>query len=202
VLCASNNRKKVEELRSILGGLTGARVLTPRELDIELEVEETGSTFAENAIIKADAFARVAGTCIVVADDSGLVVDALGGEPGIYSARYAGPGASDEDRSALVLARLEGVPSEQRTARFVCAIAVAGGGLPTAVREGVVEGEIAREPRGSGGFGYDPIFCYPPLGRTFGELDGETKARVSHRGRALRLAAPLIVAQTMDGILD
>jgi XTP/dITP diphosphohydrolase len=201
VLCASNNRKKLRELTSILQRLPGVTVLTPMDLDLELEVEETGSTFAENAALKAEAFACATGI-LAVSDDSGLVVDALGGAPGIYSARYGGPGHTDQDRNDLVLRELREVPDELRSARFVCAVAVARAELDTAVFEGSVEGFITRQAVGNGGFGYDPIFYYPPFERTFGEVDAELKATVSHRGKALKQAAPYLQATLADDILE
>lgn len=166
-----------------------------------MEVDETGSSFAENARLKAEAFLAASGI-LTVSDDSGLVVDALHGAPGIYSARYGGAGLSDDDRNALVLAELREVPEASRAARFVCAIAVADRGRETKVFEGTVEGVIAREPRGTHGFGYDPIFYYPPFGRTFGEVDADLKATVSHRGRALGQAAPYLRAVLADDILE
>jgi XTP/dITP diphosphohydrolase len=171
------------------------------ELGIDLAVEETGMTFAENAVLKADAFLGAGGD-LSVADDSGLVVDALDGAPGIYSSRYGGPGRTDDDRNRLVLEEMQAVPHDLRTARFVCAIAVALPGRESAVYEGSVEGFITREAIGDQGFGYDPIFYYPPFGRTFGEVDAELKATVSHRGNALRQAAPFLRAALADDILE
>lgn len=176
-------------------------VVTPAELGLDLEVDETGSSFAENAVLKADAFLQSSGM-LSVADDSGLVVDALHGAPGIYSARYGGPGRSDQDRNALVLAELRDEPGALRTARFVCAIAVAQRGRETRVFEGRVEGLITCEPIGEHGFGYDPIFYYPPFQRTFGEVDADLKATVSHRGNALRQAVPYLYDLLADDILE
>jgi XTP/dITP diphosphohydrolase len=171
------------------------------DLGIDLEVEETGITFAENAVLKAEAFLE-AGGILSVADDSGLVVDALQGAPGIYSARYGGPDRTDDDRNRLVLEEMQAVPRELRTARFVCAIAVALPGRETAVFEGSVEGFITREAIGDQGFGYDPIFYYPAFGHTFGEVDADLKATVSHRGNALQHAAPFLRAALDDDILE
>jgi XTP/dITP diphosphohydrolase len=149
--------------------------------------EETGQTYAENALVKARTAARLTGA-LALGDDSGLEVDALGGAPGLHTARFGGPWLTDRGRCELLLERLRDVPPGRRTARFRCVIALAGPARGEQVVEGVVEGVIAEEPRGSGGFGYDPVFFYPPLGRTFGEISDEDKQRVSHRGKAL--AAP------------
>ena len=149
------------------------------------EIEETGVTFEENSRLKAEGISRFVDG-IVLADDSGLEVDALGKEPGVWSARYAGSGCSDEANTALVLKKMKGFPIEVRTARFRCVLAVAEKGETLAVFDGTVEGLLASEIRGSGGFGYDPIF--QPLGydRTFGELSSEIKHTMSHRSRALQ----------------
>jgi len=159
--------------------------------------EETGATYADNALVKARTAAALTGA-LSLGDDSGLEVDALGGEPGLYTARFGGPGLDDRDRWQLLLERLRGVPPFRRTARFRCVIALAGGALGEKVVEGVAEGVIAEAPRGEGGFGYDPVFFYPPLGRTFGELSDEDKARVSHRGLALAAARRLLGGQSVS----
>lgn len=148
---------------------------------------ETGATYAENALIKARAAARLTGA-LCLGDDSGLEVDALGGAPGLFSARYGGPGLDDAGRCARLLEALRDVPDAARTARFRCVVAVVDPGRAERVVEGVAEGRIARAPSGAGGFGYDPIFVFPPLGRTFAELTDAEKSGVSHRGRALREA--------------
>ena len=145
--------------------------------------EENGATFEENARLKAAYYSRFAPGPLF-ADDSGLEVDALGGEPGVYSARYAGPNATDDANNRLLLERLG--DKQNRTARFVCVIALAEGGEVRQTFRGEVEGEILREARGPGGFGYDPLFYYPPFGCSFGEVDGPEKFDVSHRGKALR----------------
>jgi XTP/dITP diphosphohydrolase len=194
VLLASNNRSKLTELRTITSPL-GLEVQSPAELGVELEVEETGSSFAENAVLKARAFQREVGG-VVLADDSGLVVDALGGEPGIFSARFGGPQLDDAGRNSLVLERMRGVPTAARTARFVAAIAVGGLDAEPMVFPGVVEGLITERPAGDGGFGYDPIFFYPPFGRTLAEASAAEKASVSHRGKALRSAARYLGSYT------
>jgi len=153
--------------------------------------EETCRTYAENALVKARIAAELTGE-LALGDDSGLEVDALDGAPGLYTARFGGPGLDDRGRWALLLERLRGVPSARRTARFRCVIALAGGGRDEQVVEGVAEGVIAEAPSGDAGFGYDPVFFYPPLGRTFGELSDAEKARVSHRGLALAAARRLL----------
>lgn len=190
ILIASNNPHKLSEFRRILLPL-GLEPVRPAELGIELEVDETGSTFAENAALKAEAFSRVA-RLPALADDSGLVVDALGGEPGVLSARYGGPGLSDADRVQLLLRRMQDVPDNQRTARFVAAIALARPGDQTFAVQELVDGQITRAPRGHRGFGYDPVFLYPPFGRTFAEVEPEEKDRVSHRGKAMRRMARVL----------
>ena len=153
--------------------------------------EETGQTYAENALAKARAAAGFTGE-LSLGDDSGLEVDALGGAPGLHSARFGGPGLDDAGRVALLLERLRTVPREQRTARFRCVIALVDEAGRERTVGGVAEGAIATAPRGDGGFGYDPVFFYPPLGRTFGELSDHEKARVSHRALAARAARALL----------
>ena len=183
LLLASQNPGKLEEMKALISGLA-FRVLGPRDVGILEAPEETGKTFLENAILKARHYAGRSGL-LTVADDSGLSVDALDGGPGLFSSRFGGEGASDDDRNRLLLKKLEGVPSERRTARFTSAVAVARGRSEVlfTVQE-VVLGLIADEPRGGNGFGYDPLFFYPPFGRTFGESARKEKDRVSHRGKA------------------
>ena len=182
LLLASQNPGKLNEMRLLVEGLP-FRVVGPRELGLLEAPEETGTTFRENAAIKALAYARLSGR-LTVADDSGLSVDALGGAPGLYSSRFGGEGASDRDRNLLLLDKLRGQPFERRGARFTSAVAVARGGeLLFQVQESA-EGVIADDMRGENGFGYDPLFFYPPFGRTFGEAPREEKDRVSHRGKA------------------
>jgi XTP/dITP diphosphohydrolase len=162
------------------------------------EVAETGQTFAENAIFKAVGYAGATGL-LALADDSGLEIDALGGEPGIYSARWAGAEVTYPQRFELILRRLAGVAGERRTARYRCAIAIAGPGGAglRGVAEGTLEGWIADAPRGSGGFGYDPLFYVPELGRTVGELSAAQKHQISHRARAASAARDLL-SQLID----
>ena len=182
LLLASQNPGKLREMRHLVAGLP-FRVLGPRDVGLTEAPEETGSTFLENARLKALHYARRSGL-LTVADDSGISVDALGGEPGLYSSRFGGEGASDLDRNLLLLARLSGVPEADRGARFTCAVAVALDGDVLFETEQTVEGRIAPEMRGSRGFGYDPLFFYPPFGQTLGEVPPEQKDRVSHRGKA------------------
>jgi XTP/dITP diphosphohydrolase len=158
---------------------------------LDLDVEESGTTFAENAELKALAYARASGK-LTLADDSGLEIDALGGAPGVYSARFAGKEASYEERFRLLLEQLKGLPIEQRTARFRCAITLAEPSGYYQTVEGTLEGVIADAPRGHYGFGYDPIFFIPEFGKTSAELMPEQKNRISHRGRAAQLAAALL----------
>ena len=182
LLLASQNPGKLNEMRLLADGLP-YRVLGPRDLGIDESPEETGRTFLENAVLKARHYAGLSGL-LTVADDSGLSVLALGGGPGLYSSRFGGDGASDADRNRLLLEKLRGVPREKRGARFTSAVAVAKGGDVLFQAEESVEGLIAEEPRGAGGFGYDPLFFYPPFGKTFGEVPRADKDRVSHRGKA------------------
>ncbi len=150
--------------------------------------EETGATYVDNALIKAHAAARMTGIR-ALGDDSGLEVDALGGAPGLHSARFGGAGLDDAGRTALLLDALRDVPDERRTARFRCVIALVDPRGAERVVEGTVEGVITLAPRGDGGFGYDPVFFYPPLGRTLAELSADDKSRVDHRGAAVRALA-------------
>ena len=191
LVVASLNRAKVRELIALLGELP--YIIVPlADLPGATLPEETADTYAGNALLKAQAGARLHGD-VVLGDDSGLEVDALGGAPGLHSARFGGPGLDDAGRTALLLERLRGVPRERRTARFRCVIALVGLGGPTRTVEGMVEGLIADAPRGSGGFGYDPVFFHPGFGRTFGELDEAEKSRVSHRALAAQAARALLI---------
>jgi XTP/dITP diphosphohydrolase len=182
LLLASQNPGKLNEMRLLVEGLP-FRVVGPRELGLLEAPDETGTTFLENAGIKALAYARLSGR-LTVADDSGLSVDALGGAPGLYSSRFGGEGASDRARNLLLLDKLRGQPFERRGARFTSAVVVARGGALLFQAQESVEGFIAEDMRGENGFGYDPLFFYPPFGRTFGEAQREEKDRVSHRGKA------------------
>lgn len=190
-LLATSNLGKLREYEPLLDGLP-VRWTLLSDLELDLEVEETGTTFEENARLKAVTYAQASGLP-TLADDSGLEVDALDGAPGVRSARYAGPSASDEDRYRLLLHNLEGVPDDQRMARFVCVAAMALPSGPIATALGTVEGRITREPRGAGGFGYDPVFWVAEKGRTMAQLEQDEKNRISHRGRAVTALRPEIV---------
>jgi len=182
LLVATNNPGKVREYRELLAGLP-LELTWLGELGLDLHVEESGETFRENAVLKATAYARASGL-LTLADDSGLEVDALEGAPGVRSARYAGPGATDEDRYRLLLRQMADVPGDRRQARFRCVVAVADPQGEVWTADGTCEGVIAREPQGSHGFGYDPTFYMPELGCTMAELPEEEKNRISHRARA------------------
>jgi len=190
IVLASRNPKKIKELKALLADLP-VRVLSLDDFCGVPEVEETGQTFAENAEIKAKTVAQATGL-ISVADDSGLEVDALGGQPGVYSNRFAGPDATDRDKYMRILELLQGVPDDNRTARFHAAVAVATPEGETVVVEGTCEGRIAREPRGEGGFGYDPIFYLPEFGRSMAELPPDVKNQISHRAKAMHAAKNVI----------
>ncbi|MCL4396007.1 MAG: XTP/dITP diphosphatase [Chloroflexi bacterium] len=190
LLIATHNRGKVAEYQELLAGLP-FELVSLDQVGIADEVEENGSTFAENARAKAVEYARRSGMP-ALADDSGLEVDALGGEPGVRSNRYAGPNKSDADRNAFLLDKLREVPRARRTARFRCVIAIAAPGRAVHESEGTCEGVIEFAPRGSNGFGYDPIFYFPELDATMAELPAEVKNRVSHRGRAVQRAREIL----------
>jgi XTP/dITP diphosphohydrolase len=183
LLLASQNPGKLAEMRTLVDGLPYL-ILTPADLGIHDAPAETGTSFLENAILKARHYAVRSGGMLTVADDSGLSVDALDGGPGLHSSRFGGEGADDRDRNRLLLEKLRGVPAERRGARFTSAVAAVRGNDVLFQTVESVEGRIAQEPRGDGGFGYDPLFFYPPYGKTFAEVPGELKDRVSHRGKA------------------
>lgn len=184
IIFATGNKNKMIEIRQILGDL-GWEILSMKEAGISLDIVEDGTTFEENALIKAEAVAKCCND-IVLADDSGLEIDYLNKEPGIYSARYAGEDTSYDIKNQMLLDRLEGVPREQRTARFVCAIAAVVPGRDPIVVRGTIEGYIGDRPAGENGFGYDPIFYVPDLNCSTAELSMEAKNARSHRGNALR----------------
>ncbi|HEX7737934.1 MAG TPA: XTP/dITP diphosphatase [Ktedonobacteraceae bacterium] len=190
LLLATTNEHKVEEFRTIFRDLPFT-LLSLRDIQNEMDVEETGTTFAENAILKAQAYAQ-ATDMLALADDSGIEIDALGGAPGVYSARFAGRDTSYEERFRLIFERLHAVPPPERTARFRCAIALAEPSGYVRVVEGTVEGIIAESARGENGFGYDPIFLVPEFGKTTAEMMPEEKHRISHRGRAAEAARRLL----------
>ncbi len=190
---ATRNAGKIREYRALLASLP-ARPLFPPDLGLQVEVAEDGASYAENARIKALAYAqalRERGVqAVVLADDSGLEVDALDGAPGIRSARYTF--GTDAERFATLLKHLDGVPWEQRTARFRCVLAIVTPEGEFHTTEGVCEGVIATAPAGEGGFGYDPVFYLPEMGCTMAELSAEMKNRISHRARAVQAALPLL----------
>ncbi|MCR5556612.1 MAG: RdgB/HAM1 family non-canonical purine NTP pyrophosphatase [Butyrivibrio sp.] len=196
IVFATGNKNKMKEVRKILGGL-GMDIISMAEAGVEGDVEENGSSFAENSMIKASAVAKELKAkgeedCIVLADDSGLEVDYLGGEPGIYSARYMGHDTPYSEKNAAIIERLNGVKDEDRTARFVCAISAVlpdGKELSTL---GKMEGRIGYEIAGQNGFGYDPIFFLPEYGKTSAEISEDEKNAISHRGKALRSMAELL----------
>ena len=190
IIFATGNQGKMREIRKILEGLRingeEVEILSMKEAGIEIDIVEDGSTFAENAIIKAKAVAEAAKNAIVLADDSGLEVDYLNKEPGIYSARYMGEETPYSQKNANIISRLAGVEDEKSTARFVCAIAAALPGGSVMTELATIEGRIDYEEKGSNGFGYDPIFYVPAYGKTTAELTEEEKNEISHRGKALR----------------
>ena len=181
---ATGNEGKMKEIREILKELD-LEICSLKEAGIQMDAEENGTTFEENALIKARAAAAHT-DAIVMADDSGLEIDYLGGEPGVYSARYLGEDTSYRIKNQNLIDRLEGVPDEKRTARFVCVIAAVLPDGRTLTSRGTIEGIIGREERGGGGFGYDPIFFLPEYGCSTAELSMEQKNEISHRGKALR----------------
>jgi XTP/dITP diphosphohydrolase len=196
LLLATNNKGKLRELQFILADLP-LELVTPADIGLSLEVDEDGSTYAENASKKALAFARASGL-ICLADDSGLEVDALNGAPGLYSARYSPkPGATDRDRRQFLLQNLADKPRPW-TARFRATVAVAGPEGGVQIAEGTCPGQIIPEERGTGGFGYDPIFLLDGLTQTMAELPEETKNRLSHRARAVQAARPILM-KLIDG---
>ena len=186
VLIATKNKGKVKDFEAIFAPL-GFEVKSMFDVAQDMDIEETGTTFEENAILKAEALADAL-QAIVIADDSGLAVDALNGEPGVYSARYAGD-HDDEANIVKVLENMKNVPTPNRTARFVCCIAISGPGMETKTFKGTCEGVITELKIGENGFGYDPIFYVPTLSRTMAQLTAEEKGKISHRGNAIRLLA-------------
>jgi len=191
ILAATNNKDKLAEIRRILEPL-GVSVASPAEVGVSVEVEETGSTFAENARLKAQAFYEASGLPSL-ADDSGLCVDALDGRPGLHTAFYQGENATYRQRISALVGELKDVPDGRRTARFVCHLCLVVDGQTTLECRGVCEGEIGREPRGEGGFGYDPIFYVD--GKSMAERPKEEKDYLSHRGRALREFANVVAGK-------
>ena len=190
MIFATGNENKMKEIREILGALP-LEILSMKEAGVSADIVEDGKTFEENALIKARAICKLAGE-MVLADDSGLEIDYLNKEPGIYSARYMGEDTSYHIKNKSLIDRLEGVPDEKRTARFVCAIAAVFPDGKELVVRGTVEGIIGYEEKGENGFGYDPIFYLPKRGCTTAELPPEEKNSISHRGNALRLMKDLL----------
>ena len=190
LIFATGNENKMREIREILAG-RGYEILSMKEAGIDVDVVEDGKNFAENALIKARAVSKASGH-LALADDSGLEVDALDKEPGIYSARYMGEDTSYDIKNANIIERLEGVPDEERTARFVCAMAAVFPDGREEVVVGTMEGRIGYEIAGENGFGYDPIFFLPEYGKTSAEISPEEKNAISHRGKALRAIADLL----------
>lgn len=186
VVIATKNKGKAKDFEALFGPF-GYEVVTMFDVAPDVEIDETGKTFEENAILKAETLANLLGK-IVIADDSGLAIDALNGEPGVYSARYAGD-HDDEANMVKVLENMKDVPEDQRTARFCCALAIAGPNMETKTVFGTCEGVIAHEKKGTNGFGYDPIFYVPALEKHMAELSAEDKGAISHRGNAIRKLA-------------
>ncbi len=191
LLLATNNPGKLVEMQALLGDLA-LELVTPEQIGVNLNVKEDGSTYAQNAALKAQAFAAVS-DLLTIGDDSGLEVDALNGAPGLYSARFSPmPGATDADRRAYLLTKLNGKP-EPWHARFRCAIAIANPQGSLFFTEGICEGIIISQERGLNGFGYDPIFLLPEFGQTMAQLDSPEKNKVSHRARAIQAARPYLL---------
>jgi XTP/dITP diphosphohydrolase len=190
LLIATSNPGKLQEYRELLDGL-GWTLVDLNTVGISEPVEETGTTFEANARLKAEAYASLSGL-VTLADDSGIEVAALGGEPGVYSARYGGEGLNDVDRYQLLLRNLAAKAPSDRSARFVCVIALAGTNFETITVEGTVDGVIAHEPHGEFGFGYDPIFFLPDRNRTTAEIAPEEKNRISHRSQAAQKIRPYL----------
>ena len=191
LLLATNNKGKIREYKSLLRGIP-YEIVTLAELGITTAVDEVGGSFEENARLKTSTLAKESGL-LSLADDSGLEVDALGGEPGSLSHRYAGEGATDEDRINYLLSRLKDVPEKQRVARFRCVIAIAEPDGRVELCSGECRGIITNTPKGNRGFGYDPIFYLPELGKTMAELSPERKNRVSHRAKAAEKAREFLI---------
>ena len=191
IIFATGNQGKVNEIREILKDLD-VEVVTMKEAGYDIEVEENGTTYEENAVLKAKAIMEASG-CLTLADDSGLEVDYLGKEPGIHSARYMGHDTSYDIKNQSILDKLAGVPDEERTARFVCAIAAAFPDGTVETVRATMEGQIAKEIAGGNGFGFDPIFFLPERGLTSAEISSEEKNAISHRGKALRLMRDRLV---------
>ena len=190
LIIASNNAHKIKEIKSILGNRFD-EILSMREAGLDMDIEENGTTFCENALIKARAVAEATG-CAALADDSGLAVDALGGAPGVYSARYAGEHGDDEANNDKVLAEMADVPDGERGAAYHCVIALVRPGMRELTADGACQGWLLRQRQGTGGFGYDPLFFLPEFDRTMAQLTPEEKNSMSHRFRALEALVKLL----------
>ena len=201
LLLATNNAHKAREIREILGN-SFSEIVTMRDAGIDFEVDEDGETFCDNALKKAVETLKYAGDRFdaVLADDSGLCVDALDGAPGVYSARFSGEGHNDAANNAKLIALLKNVPDEERTARFCCCVALARKDRDPIAVQGEVEGTILHEAHGENGFGYDPYFYYAPFEKSFAELTAEEKNSVSHRKRALMLLKETLDVEDRDRI--
>ena len=198
IIFATGNQNKLKEIRMITQDM-GIEVISMKEAGCYVDVEETGTTFVENAILKAAAIAKKSGK-LTLSDDSGLEIDYLNKEPGIYSARFMGEDTLYSVKNAELIRRLEGVPDEKRTGRFVCAMAMCRPDGSYETVEATMEGRIAYEPAGENGFGYDPIFFLPEYGCTSAELSPEEKNAISHRGKALRLMREVLEREFLDNI--
>ena len=203
IIFATGNQNKMREIREIMQGFQvdgeNVEILSMKEAGVYAEIVEDGKTFAENAAIKAKAIAALTPGDFVMADDSGLEIDALNKEPGIYSARYLGEDTSYRIKNAKLIERLNGVPDEKRMARFVCAIVTVLPDGTLLTTEGTIEGRIGYEEKGNNGFGYDPIFLVPPYIQTSAELTEEEKSAISHRGKALRSMREMIERYMNEG---
>ena len=199
LLVATRNAAKMQELLVLLAD-TRYNLLSLNEMSIDpgYEVEETGSTFEENAILKAEGYGAISGM-MTLADDSGLEVDALGGAPGVLSARYGDETLDDLGRNELLLKNVYGLPEEELTARFRCVVAIYTPGDGTVTFDGKIEGNITHNPRGGNGFGYDPLFFFPPKAKTLAEIPSREKHEVSHRGTAVRQAASYLRERGVSG---
>lgn len=197
LVIATGNRNKVREIQDKFSAIEGLTLVPLSDFPDPPEVIEDGATFLENAMKKAGGIAAFTGLPSM-ADDSGLVVDALGGRPGVLSARYGGPSADDADRNRMILEEMRGIPAERRAARFVCVIAVVFPDGTTFSAEGTCEGVIAETMRGSHGFGYDPIFFLPDRGKAMAELPLDEKNRISHRARALEKMREILIAADLN----
>ena len=193
IIMATGNANKVREMKEILLG-TDIEIVSMKEAGISADIDENGTTFAQNAAIKAETIRDITGQ-MAFADDSGLVIDFLGGKPGVHSARFMGEDTSYDIKNAEILRRLDGVPEEKRSARFVCAIAIAYPDRETKIFQEEFEGRIAYESAGENGFGYDPIFFVPERGCTSAQLSFEEKNAISHRGKALRRAVSYLTGK-------